>query len=95
MLETATFTEHQMEIEGIPMIGLRTKERAYALDQMGEKEAYTVVGGGVGSGEKGKKARSWKRLEEGLRFVPFFARGNRGGAGRVRTALLRVDERIV
>ena len=75
-----------MEIEGIPMIGLATKEKVYALKEMATKEAYRVVG-------KGTKARTWKKLDEGLTFVPWFARANRGGKGRLRTQFKRVDEK--
>jgi len=83
--ETATFSEHEMEIEGIPMIGLTTKEKVYALNEVGSKDAFRVVGSGT-------KARTWKKLDEGLKFVPWFARANRGGEGRIRTQFKRVDE---
>ncbi len=88
MSESTTFTEHTMEIEGIPMIGLASKEKVYALNEVGSKEPYRVVGGG-----SGVKGRSWKMLEEGLVLVPWFARANRGGKGRVRTAFIRVGEK--
>lgn len=85
MSESTTFSEESMEIDGIPMIAVSSKENVYALNEVQTKEAWRVVG-------KDNGARSWKRLEDGLRFVPFFARANRGGAARLRTALLRVGD---
>jgi DUF1680 family protein len=37
-------------------------------------------------------ARKWKKVEGGLKLVPWFARANRGGEGHVRASVLRVDE---
>jgi DUF1680 family protein len=86
MLETSTFTDVAMVIEGISMIGLITKEPVYSLDPVGKREvgSLRVVDG------SGAKSRNWVDTEEKLRFVPFFARANRGSPGRLRTMFMAV-----
>lgn len=80
--EAATFEQHPIEIGGIPMIGLTSSENSvFALEA--EDVAYRQV-------NAKQPARRWKPLNTLLEFVPWFARANRGGDGRIRTALLRV-----
>jgi DUF1680 family protein len=86
---TVQFEEEELEIEGIPMISLKTKgEGVFVLEDVDREGGFAVVQGG-------EKVRKWKKVEEGLRFVPWFARANRGGEGRVRTAFLRADEALM
>ncbi|OCF78892.1 hypothetical protein I204_00836 [Kwoniella mangroviensis CBS 8886] len=80
-----TFEELQETIHGIPVITLQANQPAYALNEVNQEQAYRVVNGDHPS-------RSWKRLSKGLKFVPWFARGNRGGVGHLRTGFLRADE---
>lgn len=81
-----TFTESPLSIEGIDMIALSTKGNdVYALEQINVTQPWRRV-------SSKEPARSWKRLNEKLVFVPWFARANRGGAGHVRTSFIRADE---
>lgn len=77
----ATFEEIPIDVEGFGMLGLRTKD-ARVLAQVDDHRLYRETG------------RSWKPLEHELTFVPYFARANRGGAGRLRTSLLRASNEV-
>nr|XP_018259402.1 uncharacterized protein I303_08330 [Kwoniella dejecticola CBS 10117]OBR81560.1 hypothetical protein I303_08330 [Kwoniella dejecticola CBS 10117] len=80
------FEEFPMEIEGIEMIGLRTKGNdVYAIEEVTTEIPFRAV-------TSKSPARTWKKLNEGLTVVPWFARANRGGAGHVRTSFIRADE---
>lgn len=81
--QAEAFDEIPMSIENIDMIGLQTKGPAFVLEELDRKDLYHPIG-------TEQTQRSWTPLKEGLRFVPWFARANRGGAGRVRTAFPRV-----
>jgi DUF1680 family protein len=87
MTSTTQFSLKDMVIEGVDVVGLHADEGIYTLDQVGRTGGYVVVGGK-------SKARNWTKVEEGLTLVPWFARANRGGAGRVRTAFIRADEAL-
>ncbi|WRT69314.1 uncharacterized protein IL334_006298 [Kwoniella shivajii] len=77
-----TFSEKEEVIHGIPVITLQANETAFVLHELANDQAYRIV-------TKEKPARSWKKLEKGIKFVPWFARANRGGAGHVRTSFLK------
>ncbi|KAK8861777.1 hypothetical protein IAR55_002600 [Kwoniella newhampshirensis] len=79
-----TFAENSTVIGGIPVIMLEANEQAYSLNEVKDEQAYSVV--------TGNRPRTWTGLGDKIRFTPWFARANRGGAGRVRTAFLRADE---
>lgn len=82
---TASFKERKIEIEGVPIVALESAPGdAAVLSQYNTKEAYRVVDGS-------RAAREWRKVEEPVVFVPWFARANRGGAGRVRTSFLRAE----
>lgn len=74
--EDATFRESTVCIEGFDVVALST-DRVYAVEQPGE--AYY----------ESRPARQWRELQQELKYVPWFARANRGGNGHVRTAMLR------
>jgi hypothetical protein len=57
------------------------------LNEVTRKGGFVAVSGK-------SKARTWKKVGEGLKLVPWFARANRGGEGRVRTAFIRADEAL-
>lgn len=82
---SSTFTEQREVIENIPVVMLKMQQPAYILNEVGTTQAFRAV-------SKDMPARSWRKLDEGLTFVPWFARANRGGDGRVRTAFIRADE---
>ncbi|WVR07708.1 hypothetical protein IAU60_004750 [Kwoniella sp. DSM 27419] len=79
-----TFDEERAVIEGIPVVMLKADQSAYAVNEINTSSAYRAV-------TSKTPARSWKKLDDRLTFVPWFARANRGGAGRVRTAFLRAE----
>jgi DUF1680 family protein len=86
---TAKITPDTMTIEGLGVTGLVIDAQdVYAVQQIGQESSFGLV-------SSKKPARSWKRLDQEIRLVPWFARANRGGAGHVRIALLRVDESAV
>lgn len=85
--QSAVFDEEEIEIGGIPMVGLTSRQGAlFALEA--PKEAYSVV-------SERKPARAWRPLEGSLTLVPWFARANRGGSGHVRTSFARADRKAV
>ncbi len=76
----AQFEETQMEIEGVPLVALRCGAGdAAVLEQYAGTRPYPPV-----------ERRTWTKVEP-VTFVPWFARANRGGAGRVRTSFLRAE----
>ena len=82
--EAAEFEEEAMEIEGIPLVKLTTKPGCvFALDSGDPNVLYRPV-------RRGQPARTWKKLDEKLTLVPWFARANRGGKIHVRVPFLRV-----
>ncbi|WWC89637.1 uncharacterized protein L201_004562 [Kwoniella dendrophila CBS 6074] len=81
------FKENHQVIHGIPVITLHCEQAAFVLNRTELNEPYRSV-------NQDKPARSWKKLDKGLRFVPWFARANRGGKGHLRTAFLRADEAL-
>ena len=88
LTSSTRFTESKLGIEGIQMISLATaKGDVYALEQTGSTQSYRVVDGS-------KPTRQWKKLDEKLVFIPWFAKSNRGGAGQLRTSFLRADEAL-
>jgi DUF1680 family protein len=83
---TAKITAENMTIEGLEVTGLVIDgSDVFAVQQLEQESAFGLV-------TAKKPARSWKRLNQEIKLVPWFARANRGGAGHVRVALLRVDE---
>ncbi len=70
------FRESTACIEGFDVVALST-DQVYAVEQPGE--AYY----------ESRPARMWRELKQELKYVPWFARANRGGNGHVRTAMLR------
>lgn len=86
---TANLKPEDMTIEGLGVTGLVIDASdVYAVQQLGQDSAFGLV-------TAKKPARSWKRLNQEIKLVPWFARANRGGAGHVRVALLRVDEHAI
>lgn len=81
---TTEFHTSPLDIEGIPMLGLKASDRVFVMDKLDQRPSYYAVSTKF-------PARKWTKVEEGLTLVPWFARANRGGAGHVRTALLRAD----
>jgi len=81
--ENERFDEEQLEVEGIPIVTLTSRGEVYVLSRWEEDEAYRVAGK--------RSVREWTSTGHKLSLVPWFARANRGGAGRVRTAFLRVS----
>jgi DUF1680 family protein len=80
------FKEVPLQIEGISMIGLSTSGHGlYALEQVSTTVPWRAV-------TVAKPARTWKKLNEELVLVPWFARANRGGRGHLRTSFMRADE---
>lgn len=83
---TAQITPENMTIEGLNVTGLVINASdVYAVQQLGQEPAFGLV-------TSKNPARSWKKLDQEIKLVPWFARANRGGAGHVRVALLRVDQ---
>jgi DUF1680 family protein len=83
---TAEFTSEEINIEGLDVVSISVKAGdVFAAQQVGQESAFGLV-------SKKQPARSWKKLDQGLKLVPWFARANRGGKGHVRASLLRVDE---
>lgn len=81
----AKITAKNMAIEGLDVTGLTIRgDDVYAVQQISQETAFGLV-------TESEPARSWKRLDQEITLVPWFARANRGGAGHVRVALLRVD----
>ena len=73
-----------MTVEGIDVIALTSRAGdVYALEEFKSKEAFRIVGK--------ESARTWKKLNDKLVLVPWFARTNRGGAAHLRTSFMRVD----
>ncbi|WWC63757.1 uncharacterized protein I303_106362 [Kwoniella dejecticola CBS 10117] len=82
---TTTFEEDEEVIHGIPVVLLQANQPTFALNELSNNQAYRAV-------TSDKPARTWKKLDQKLKFVPWFARDNRGGKGHLRTAFLRADE---
>lgn len=82
---TSSFEQTTAVIEDVPVVLLKQNQPVYALNETHSRQAHRVV-------SSSKPARTWTQLDGGLVLVPWFARANRGGAGRVRTAFLRADE---
>jgi DUF1680 family protein len=78
----AEYTEHHTQIEGVPMVLLKTRD-IYGLPLAERAALHRFV-------DKDTPARQWCKLDREVTFVPFFARANRGGKGHHRTSLLRV-----
>lgn len=95
--ENAGFSSEMIEVAGISVLKLTTQE-VYTLDQ----QALLVNGGGHvepqlwRSVRRGRPVRSWTKAKAPLTFVPWFARGNRGGKGHLRVPFLRIgNDKIV
>ncbi|ORX35416.1 hypothetical protein BD324DRAFT_632751 [Kockovaella imperatae] len=73
------FEESLVNILGVNVITLTTKGSAYVLSDFDRASLYEPV-----------SDRLWSSLGQSITFVPWFARANRGGAGRVRTSFPRV-----
>ena len=85
---SAKFSESSLDVEGISTIALSTaKGDIYALEEVKDDEPYRLADGS-------KLTRKWKKLDDKLVFVPWFARSNRGGTGHLRTSFLRADEAL-
>ena len=80
--ESIVFTESKLDIEGIPVVMLQARDGVFGKEQVNAVSAYRPV-------TKGAPAVTWKKLEQGLVLVPWFARANRGGQGHVRTSFDR------
>ena len=80
------FHEKRIEIHGFNVVQLVTdsKSPVYGSKRVNVETAYREV-------DAQNPAREWVRLVTGLCYTPWFARGNRGGNGHIRTAMNRVD----
>jgi DUF1680 family protein len=83
--ETAEFAESTLEIEGIPVVMLKTTGEVYAKNQVKEARSFRPI-------SKNSPAVTWSKVDAGLVLVPWFARANRGGRGHVRTSFERYTE---
>lgn len=81
---STTFRESPFSLCGFEMIGLETSEEVYGWGEIQEGPFEAV--------KTGQKARSWVKTGHKLKYVPWFARSNRGGTGRMRTGMLRADD---
>ena len=80
--------EGKLKIEGIDMMTLSTEPGSvYVLEGLDSSKPFKEV-------NAGSPARTWKKVNDQLVFVPWFARANRGGAGHVRTSFIRADEAV-
>ena len=77
--ERETFAESKEVIRDIEVVMLTADGPAYKRRDLDRTALYELVDG----------RREWERLAQPLRFVPWFARGDRGGSGRVRTLFPR------
>lgn len=98
--ESAQFEEVEDSFAGISTLRIITKD-VYTLDQT---QGFTNRANGASKGivttlpavplygavKPGTPVRSWTRYSEPLILVPWFARGNRGGKGHLRTPFMRV-----
>lgn len=75
----ANFTEQVGKIHGCEFVELIADNGVFALEDMEKSEPYRAA------------SRKWKKVEEKVTFIPWFARGNSGGAGHIRTMLPRVN----
>lgn len=83
---SASFTSEDIDIEGLNVVSISIQQGdVFAAQQVGQEAAFGLV-------SSKQPARSWKKLDQGLKLVPWFARANRGGKGHVRASLLRVDD---
>ena len=77
------FDEIPVTINRFDVISLQAKGPAYAMGGIDRPALYETV-------DRSLPEQSWESLQLGLRFVPWFARANRGGKGRLRTSFPRV-----
>lgn len=84
---SVTFTESREVVRGVEVVMLRTVQNALVVQEAKDSRSYRAITAGSGT-----RGRTWKDLGEGLTFIPWFARANGGGAGRLRTAFLRADD---
>jgi DUF1680 family protein len=83
---TASFTSSEVNVEGLNVVTISVGQGdVFAAQQLGQESAFGLV-------TKKQPARSWKKLDQELKLVPWFARANRGGKGHVRASLLRVED---
>lgn len=76
---TATFTESEETLEGVTVTLLTSASGDFKhLDRWDLNQGYTVA-----------KPATWSPVEDKVTLVPWFARANRGGAGRLRTSFAR------
>jgi DUF1680 family protein len=86
--ESASFSATRATVVGVDIIVLHTDD-AYVRDITSAKRSdgrtplYSVVQPGV-------HVRSWAKASQPLTFIPWFARGNRGGKGHLRVPFMRV-----
>lgn len=83
ILSSARWSESIEMIQDVEMIMLQA-DRSFVWKEATHEGGYRVV-------SPDGPGRTWKELDSGLKLVPWFARANRGGAGRVRTAFLRAQ----
>ena len=82
------FEEIPMSVQGLEIVGLRSKSPVLAMTQWQQ----TVMNQPIGSHTE---PRSWTTTGQKLTMVPWFSRANRGGNGHIRTGLMRVDDHLV
>lgn len=101
--DSATFTTSSDTIANVPVLRLSTND-AYILSNA--DTPIQAANGAATNGTsaetvqtalwntvKGKNpVRSWARCATPLVFIPWFARGNRGGKGHLRVPFLRVGQ---
>jgi hypothetical protein len=77
--ESASFSATRATVAGVDIVALHTEDvyvRGITSGKRsdGRSPLYSVVRPGVG-------VRSWSKASQPLTFIPWFARGNRGGKG--------------
>ncbi|CAK7200693.1 hypothetical protein SEUCBS139899_003391 [Sporothrix eucalyptigena] len=102
--ESAKFTAIKSTIAGVPILQLSTDD-VYVLNTADGGSANGVANGGVKLAKNDGATqslyatvnpdvptRSWSKFPVHLTFVPWFARGNRGGKGHLRVPFFRVGQ---
>ena len=84
LTEDTEFVERSVEIGGVKVVMLETRDAVHVLEGLADEQPYRVVCART-------KARTWEQTDKRLVYVPWFARGNRGGNGHIRTMMLRVS----
>lgn len=86
MSENAKFTTVDDSVAGVPILRLTTEDVYSLLTGKGAESDSSPLYSNV---QPGKPVRSWVKAQP-LTFIPWFARGNRGGKGQLRVPFMRV-----